>query len=467
MQLRKIITKKTNESYLILGQILYIQEFLDYCKIHLKHANLSMRPSLSAIQLHEYFNHDFIKIHGFLSELALKSQNSKQDFFKNLNDRLRQFDENIVGSQLSELLLSRLVLLEPSAAIYLMPFLLKPQNDSDDDDISDGLFSMICFTKYVIPKLMQVFCVLDVQIRLILLEYFPLYVNVFTREDLIEQILPQLLLGIKDTNDLLVTKTLLCLADLIPILGATAVIGSNRRKLFADGRPQQTETWSNDQPRSITPVDNSSTDHLVSNSPINHIDSIEVPRNIEVTSKSKLILKNGSVPTKVVNSIDDELNDNELMEDEWGWDQEPQTEENGDETYQHSIELDENPIIEDNPIVIPDKAILERTLAGREQARKMVADNIDELDIKNKKLTKLEEKQADFFSDFDMAPKIEKSANVVMLEEDKVTTVSDIIKQKLDVNPIEIDNTRFQMSLEGDSEAAQWDDGTEGNWDDD
>ena len=460
--------KKTNETYLLLGQIPYIQEFLDYCKIHLKHANLSMRPSLSAIQLHEYFNHDFIKIHGFLSELALKSQNSKQDFFKNLNDRLRQFDENIVGSQLSELLLSRLVLLEPSAAIYLMPFLLKPQNDSDDDDISDGLFSMNCFTKYVIPKLMQVFCVLDVQIRLILLEYFPLYVNVFTRDELIEQILPQLLLGIKDTNDLLVTKTLLCLADLIPILGATAVIGSNRRKLFADGRPQQTETWNSDQPRSITPVISYSTDILLSNSPTNNNDSSDVLINSEVT-KSKTILKNGSVPTKIVNLTDDELNDNELMDDEWGWDQEPQTEENGDETYQHSIEMNENPIIEEDLIVIEDKATLERTLASREQARKMVADNIDELDIKNKKLTKLEEKQADFFSDFDMAPKIQKTANVVLLEEDKVTTVSDTIKQLLDVIPIEIDNTRFQMSLGGDSEseAAQWDDGTEGNWDDD
>lgn len=47
----------------------------------------------------------------------------------------------------------------------------------------------------------------------------------------------QLLLGIKDTSDMLVSMTLYCLADLVPILGASAVIGGKRSKLFADGRP--------------------------------------------------------------------------------------------------------------------------------------------------------------------------------------------------------------------------------------
>jgi len=46
------------------------------------------------------------------------------------------------------------------------------------------------------------------------------------------------LVGIKDTNEQLVSATLRALADLIPVLGAAAVIGGKRAKLFTDGRPK-------------------------------------------------------------------------------------------------------------------------------------------------------------------------------------------------------------------------------------
>lgn len=47
----------------------------------------------------------------------------------------------------------------------------------------------------------------------------------------------QLLLGIKDVDDNLVASTLICLSELVPILGADTVIGGTRSKLFTDGRP--------------------------------------------------------------------------------------------------------------------------------------------------------------------------------------------------------------------------------------
>lgn len=46
-----------------------------------------------------------------------------------------------------------------------------------------------------------------------------------------------MLVGIKDTNDQLVAATLRSLADLVPILGSSTVIGGKRAKLFNDGRP--------------------------------------------------------------------------------------------------------------------------------------------------------------------------------------------------------------------------------------
>lgn len=354
-----------------------------------------MRPLLSAIQLHNYFTHDFVIIHGFLSELALKTQPSKQEFFKTLNEKLKQFDENTIGSQLSELLLSRLVLIDPAAQFYFIPFLLKPQNLEDDEETSDGLFSASAFVKFIVPKLKQVFRVLDVQIRLTLLEHFHLYVNTFSKEELIDEILPQLLLGIKDTNDLLVTKTLLCLADLIPILGASLVIGKNRRKLFADGRPQQTDqVWNIDQPRSITPVMNSSMDILLSSSPTDNVDISDY----SAKDPSKVIA-NGILPlTSYQDDIDGDTTENE-GDSEWGWDQETTVEVQGAVDIEPVIIIEEKSLVSTSPI----KEKVEKVMT-----RPKVSDNIDELDIKNQKLTKLEEKQneIDFFNDFGMAPTI-------------------------------------------------------------
>ena len=71
--------------------------------------------------------------------------------------------------------------------------------------------------------------------------HFPRYVRAIQASVLEREVLPQLLLGVRDESDQLVASTLRALADLVPVLGAAVVVGGGggegRRKIFADGAP--------------------------------------------------------------------------------------------------------------------------------------------------------------------------------------------------------------------------------------
>lgn len=257
----------------------YLSEFMKYCSTHLRHKVPQKRPRLSAVLQHPYFNHEFIIIHSFLNELPLKNASEKLDFFTSLIDRLRVFDEFNVAVQLGDLLLSRMVLLDPTAQLHVIPHLLSTRTDSNPQ----SLFSPDVFIRFIVPRILQLFGVLDAQTRLILLEYFGFFVKFISNADLKDVLLPQLLLGIKDKNDVLVAATLRSLAELVPILGAGVVIGRNRSHVFADGRPQANRDavnptatdWMDQQQRSITPVLISNKLLSVSSALLDHVDVSE------------------------------------------------------------------------------------------------------------------------------------------------------------------------------------------------
>lgn len=92
--------------------------------------DIAKRPSFKDILEHDFFNQEFIKIHSFLLELPLKLDAEKTEFFKTLGNTLKSFDEVLVASQLSELLLSRMVLLNNTAQRDLLPLLLSPRQST-------------------------------------------------------------------------------------------------------------------------------------------------------------------------------------------------------------------------------------------------------------------------------------------------------------------------------------------------
>ncbi|XP_030036748.1 protein-associating with the carboxyl-terminal domain of ezrin [Manduca sexta] len=218
-------------------EVPYLKEFKSFCRDTLQHQNPAKRTNLSEVLQHNFFNHEFITIYKFLSFLPLKSEEEKADFFSHILDTLKCYDEETVAKQLSGLLLSRLAMLDQTARKDVIPFILKPKNDRVQNGENSGFFNLTVFKGHVKPRLMQLFGVRDSQIRMLLLTHFSKFVQVFTHEELSHHILPELLLGIKDIDDTLVASTLVCLSELVPILGADTVIGGKRSKLFTDGRP--------------------------------------------------------------------------------------------------------------------------------------------------------------------------------------------------------------------------------------
>lgn len=425
-----------------------IDEFKQYCATHLKHADEQLRPKLEAVLLHPYFNHDFIQIHSYLVELPLKTSESKQEFFSTLADQLRGFNETVVAAQLSHLLVSQLVLLDSTAKHCLIPHLLRPRTE----ETPLSLFTVETFEKFLIPRLKIQFCIKDAQIRIALLEFFPAYVELFNKEDLRNEILPQLLLGMKDTNDFLVSRTLFCMADLVQILGANAVIGCDRTKIFSDGRPQGPEsvTKYTHQPRSITPVLSVPEDLLsVSPTPTDEISTHSVG---EIVTVEKTMPERLS-PEGADNGEELPIT-SEAEGDEWS-DWETKDDKESIREIKAPTETVQLPLTPNKSPVKPKPVTLQRPKATATTLKSI--DNIDALDIKNQVIKISEPKdEFDFFKD--MEPEIQTSS-VSLLNHDSVE------RKQADTTKSQLEKTSSSNRLVAvvDTEvAAGWDD--DDNW---
>lgn len=197
----------------------HLGEFKKNCRDHLQNHNPGKRPNLSEILKHNFFNHKFITIYKFLNFLPLKSEDEKCQFFSNILESLKCFDEETVAKQLSGLLLSRLTMLDQTARKDVIPYILKPKNgmflnittliilmlqtkldfiifcfvfsERLQNGENIGFFSVSVFKEHVKPRLLQLFGVRDSQIRMLLLNHFSKFVHVFSHDELSQNILPE------------------------------------------------------------------------------------------------------------------------------------------------------------------------------------------------------------------------------------------------------------------------------------
>lgn len=120
--------KWSNVFLLLSDEVPHLKEFKKYCRDCLQHQNPAKRPNLSEVLQHNFFNHEFISIYKFLNFLPLKSEEERCQFFANILDNLKCYDEETVAKQLGGLLLSRLTMLDQTARKDVIPFILKPKN---------------------------------------------------------------------------------------------------------------------------------------------------------------------------------------------------------------------------------------------------------------------------------------------------------------------------------------------------
>ncbi|VDO32933.1 unnamed protein product [Haemonchus placei] len=201
-------------------------------------AQLTTGDPAQRIQLHVVFAHpalsnSLIQIIEFCNTIHLRTDEEKDEFFRDIVPRLRCIPGDVVARRLSRLLLSRYVLLETRCQSELYPALLVPAGDQN------GILSRDHFQRHMIPEILRLFKVRESAVRIVLLSHFNGYARYIPHERLVGFVTDEVIQGCFDSDSQLVAASLRALATLVEIAGADAVCPWPISKTFANGSPMR------------------------------------------------------------------------------------------------------------------------------------------------------------------------------------------------------------------------------------
>lgn len=206
----------------------------------------------------------FVQIRQFFNIFNTFTDVEKDKFFETFIDSLRLLPDPLLVVNIFTMIVSSRVIMSNNF-IYndVMPYFLIPckenyeqsivgeadsQHDSEDDNqtnfmLTGGrtitlnpLIPISIYRDHIIPLIANLYCVHDFKIRMLLLQYLPHYGSLISKNCLRKIILPQILLGIKDSSDELVSLTFRALAVLVDLFGVVNVLGGSKRpKYFVTG----------------------------------------------------------------------------------------------------------------------------------------------------------------------------------------------------------------------------------------
>lgn len=203
---------------------------------NLTNKSIHMRPRVAEILEDELFTTcDYLKVVNGLADFASLKESEKETFLRLLIDCLKRVPSQLIASKLIPLILTnRFVIFHPLAHECILPYLFI---SSPNQTVPEPLINPELFESYVLPVIYKLFCVRNIQMRLILLDYLHHYIDYIPLESLQTLLLPQILLGKKDENDSLVSATFQALSLLVSKFGAQTILGP-RKKIFQNITPK-------------------------------------------------------------------------------------------------------------------------------------------------------------------------------------------------------------------------------------
>ncbi|CAF2322029.1 unnamed protein product [Rotaria sp. Silwood2] len=206
-----------------------LKSLLNDLQISLTEEDSQSRPTWSMLLKTQFFQIDYIKAIELLDHLPTVNESD----LPNVVDSLSTYLDNLDTEYFNELLIRRLCLpfmfLCSLTRSNIIPRIIIPKDDNNNSWISIDMFRT-----YVIPHIVDLFSYHVTCIRETLLEHYNSYWQLIDRTILINIILPQLVYGLKDSNNTICMLTLIALASMVPIVGADVVIGGQRKQIFTD-----------------------------------------------------------------------------------------------------------------------------------------------------------------------------------------------------------------------------------------